>query len=520
MNLIKTSVALLGLTSLAITASESKPQPNILFVFSDDHASHAISAYGSKINQTPTIDKLANEGMLFENAFATNAICGPSRAVILTGKHSHKNGFIANEWGGDFDGSQVTFPKLMQQNGYQTALIGKWHLYSEPTGFDHWEILPGQGRYYNPRFKSAAGTVEVEGYTTDVITDRALNYLDKRDKSKPFMLMYQHKAPHREWAPGPDHLVKYKDEVIAEPDTLFDQHQGRAASKVADLEMSVSHFLTKNDLKLSPPDYLTEQQLADWNAAYKDENDAYFKNKPKGDERTKWRYQRYIKDYMRSVDSIDDNLARVLDYLKENNLEQNTIVIYSSDQGFFLGDHGWFDKRWMYEESMRMPLIVKWPGVIEAGSRSQHLVQNLDFAQTFLDMAGIEAPKEMQGESLVPIMQGELKQPWRDSVYYHFYEDPGWSFVPRHYGIRTERYKLIHFYKLGVWELYDLQQDPDELHNLVDKPNYAEVKKQLKTQLAELRADYEVPDEEPEPSIFERAKFWLFHKGLSSQLED
>ncbi|WP_114325732.1 sulfatase family protein [Candidatus Colwellia aromaticivorans] len=523
-NFTKVSLGLIAISfTVSAIASEQK-RPNILFVFADDHATHSISAYGSKINKTPNIDKLASEGVLFRNAFATNSICGPSRAVILTGKHSHKNGFMNNEWGGDFDGSQQTFPKLLQKAGYQTSLIGKWHLYSKPTGFDHWEILPGQGRYYNPRFKSESGTIEVEGYTTDVITDRAVDWLDKRDKTKPFMLMYQHKAPHREWAPGPDHIDKYKYIEIPEPATLFDDHKGRAASLSPDLEMSVAEYLTMKDLKLEPPGYLNDAQLANWNRAYAAENKAYQENKPQGDARTKWRYQRYIKDYMRSVDSIDDNLGRVMAYLKENNLEENTIVIYSSDQGFFLGDHGWFDKRWMYEDSINMPLIVKWPGKIKPGSENSDLVQNLDFAQTFLDIAGVAAPDDMQGKSLVPLMSAAAEStakitPFRDAIYYHFYENPGWAFVPRHYGVRTDRYKLIHFYQLGTWEFYDLASDPDELNNrIADKSQSANIS-QLKKRLTELRKEYQVPIEDPEPTLLERLKFWVVHKGLSSQLE-
>ncbi len=493
-------------------------RPNILFVFADDHATHAIGAYGSRINETPNIDRLARQGVLFSNAFATNAICGPSRAVILTGKHSHMNGFVANEWGGAFDGSQQTFPKLLQASGYQTALIGKWHLYSDPTGFDHWEILPDQGRYYNPRFRSAAGTTMIEGYTTDVITDRSLAWLDQRARDKPFMLMYQHKAPHREWAPGPDHLELYKGEDIPEPSTLFDTHRGRAGSS-PDVEMSVAHHLTRADLKLEPPGYLNEEQLQTWERAYAEENAAYLRSDPQGKERARWKYQRYIKDYLRSVASIDDNLGRVLDYLDANDLTDNTVVIYSSDQGFFLGDHGWYDKRWMYEQSSRMPLIVRWPGRVPAGTKRSELVQNLDFAQTLLAIAGVAAPADMQGRSLLPLLEGKASPPWRDSIYYHFYENPGWTSVPRHYGVRTDRYKLIHYYQLGQWELFDLQEDPDELDNRIDDPVLGSVRRGLEQELDSLRRQYRVPELDPEPTLSERLKFYLLNLAVSFQYE-
>jgi arylsulfatase A-like enzyme len=498
---------------LAVHATAAE-RPNILFVFTDDHATHAISAYGSTINTTPNIDRLANEGMLFTNAFVTNSICGPSRAVILTGKHSHMNGFVANEWGGDFDGNQQTFPKLLQNAGYQTALIGKWHLYSDPTGFDHWEILPGQGRYYNPRLRGPNGTRTIEGYTTDVITDQTLAWLRDRDQDRPFMLMYQHKAPHREWAPGPDHLDMYKDGDIAEPATLFDDHQGRAGAH-PDLEMSIAHHMASLDLKLQFPGYLNDDQRALYEAAYGEENARFEAENPQGKERTRWKYQRYIKDYLRSVASVDDNLGRVLEFLEKEGLAENTIVVYSSDQGFFLGDHGWYDKRWMYEESLRMPLIVRWPGQVPAGKRRDDLVQNLDFAQTFLDAAGVKQPADMQGRSLLPLLQSTEEQPWRDSVYYHFYENPGWSFVPRHYGVRTDRYKLIHYYRIGQWELFDLEQDPDELDNRIADPSLALVRKDLEKELERLRAHYQVPAEDPEPTLWESFKFHAMNFAMS-----
>jgi arylsulfatase A-like enzyme len=505
------AVLLFGpLVNLAAAADQ---RPNILFVFSDDHATHAISAYGSRINSTPSIDRLADEGMLFTNAFVTNSICGPSRAVILTGKHSHMNGFVANEWGGAFDGSQQTFPKLLRQAGYETALIGKWHLHGDPTGFDHWEILPGQGRYYNPRLRGPNGTTVIEGYTTDVITDRAIDWLRGRDNERPFLLMYQHKAPHREWAPGPDHLDMYRDGDTPEPATLFDDHAGRAGANPG-IEMSVARHMSSLDLKLQFPGYLNDEQRVLYESAYGEENARFEGENPQGDARTRWKYQRYIKDYLRSVASIDDNLGRVLDFLDEQGLAENTIVVYSSDQGFFLGDHGWYDKRWMYEESLRAPLIVRWPGRVPAGTRRDELVQNLDFAQTFLDAAGVEQPADMQGRSLLPLLSSTAQRPWRDSIYYHFYENPGWSFVPRHYGVRTERYKLIHYYRLDQWELFDLERDPDELENRVYDPALAQVRAELERELQRLRTHYRVPEHDPEPTWWENFKFRAMNFAL------
>jgi arylsulfatase A-like enzyme len=490
---------------LVASASTASPRPNILFVFSDDHASHAISAYGSRINRTPHIDRLAAEGMRFDNAFVTNAICGPSRAVILTGKHSHRNGHYTNGWSGPFDGNQVTFPRLMREAGYQTALIGKWHLGSEPTGFDYWTVLSalgGQGTYYNPEFRSADGDYQETGYTTDLVTDRTLAWLQReRDPGRPFLLMYQHKAPHREWAPALEDLDSYDGRDIPVPTDFFDDHDGRADS-VAHSRQSIARDMTAIDLKLTPPGYLNEAQRAAWDAYYEPRNRAV--EGLAGRELALWKYQRYIKDYLRSVDSIDRNLGRVLDYLDESGLAASTVVIYSSDQGFFLGDHGWFDKRWMYEESLRIPLLVRWPGVVTPGAVDRHLVQNLDLAQTLLEMAGVAAPPDMQGRSLVPILRGAAPAAWRDAIYYHFYENPGWHYAPRHYGIRTERYKLIHYYRLGFSELFDLQQDPDELVNLFDESSYVAVRRDLETRLQRLRLDYGVPEQDPEPSLVRR----------------
>ncbi len=472
-------------------------RPNILFVFADDHAAHAIGAYGSRLGATPNIDRLAREGMIFRSAFVTNSICAPSRAVILTGKHSHMNGVLTNREA--FDSTQLTFPKLLQASGYQTAIIGKWHLKSTPSGFDHWEVLPGQGTYYNPDFVTAAGRVEHTGYVTDIITEKVLDWLANiRDPDRPFVLLYQHKAPHRRWEPAPDHLTLYDDIDLPEPTTLFDNYSGRS-SAARTQEMTIADHLYELDLKLEPPTQLNDEQLLRWNAAYGPKNAAFAEAGLSGDELVRWRYQRYIKDYLRTIASVDDNLGRVLDYLDQSGLAENTVVIYSSDQGFYLGDHGWYDKRWMYEESLRMPLIVRWPGVVEPGSENRDLVQNLDFAETFLEMSGVAVPPEMQGRSLVPLLRGVRPDDWREAIYYHYYEYPAVHMVRRHYGVRTRRYKLIHYYEIDEWELFDLERDPDELRSVYSEPAYAEIVDELTGVLYELRGFYGVPEQDPVP---------------------
>ena len=474
-------------------APELDPRPNILFIFTDDHGAQAISAYGSKINETPNIDRLANEGLIFRNAFVTNSICAPSRAVILTGKYSHSNGQLTNVE--TFDGSQQTFPKLLQQAGYQTAMFGKWHLKSDPTGFDAWQVLIGQGPYYNPPIKSATGVTEHVGYTTDIITDIALDWLESgRDTQKPFMMMYQHKAPHRRWDPGPNYLTMYDDVEIPEPKTLFDDYAGRGKAATQQT-MSIARDLTDRDLKLVPPEELTAEQFEVWNAAYEPKNDAFRAADLQGDDLVRWKYQRYVKDYLRAVASVDDNIGRVLDHLEASGLAENTIVIYASDQGWYLGEHGWFDKRWMYEESLRIPLIVRWPGVTAPGSTNNAMVSNLDLAETFLDIAGVEIPSDMQGESFVPLLEGETPSDWRQSFYYQYYEYPGPHDVARHYGVRTESHKLIYFYTLDEWELYDLEEDPDELTSVYEDPAYTSVRSELETELERLREHYAVPED-------------------------
>ncbi len=483
--------ALAALPSCATGArrsDSSKKRPNIIFIMTDDHASHAISCYGSKINKTPNIDRLARDGMLFKNCFCTNSICAPSRAVILTGKHSHINGIIDNRK--RFDGSQQTFPKLLQKAGYQTAMIGKWHLKTDPTGFDYWNVLPGQGKYYNPDMKEMGQMKRYTGYVTDIITDHALKWLRQRNKDKPFCLMYQHKAPHRPWEPGPKHLTMYDDVTIPEPDDLFDDYSGRGRA-AKEQDMTIEKTMNARDLKLTPPPNLTPEQKKAWDAAYGPKNKAFEQANLQGQELVRWKYQRYIKDYLRCIASVDENIGRLLDYLDEAGLTENTAVFYTSDQGFYLGDHGWFDKRFIYEESLRMPLLVRYPREVKAGSVNEDLVQNLDFAPTFLDLAGVEAPRDMQGRSLLRLLQGKTPRRWRKAIYYHYHEYPGAHSVKRHYGIRTERYKLIHFYyDIDEWELYDLEKDPQEMKNVLDDPAYAEVVKELKAQLKRLRKKY------------------------------
>jgi arylsulfatase A-like enzyme len=473
------------------TAARPDRRPNIVFIFADDHAYQAIGAYGSVINETPRIDRLAEAGMRFDRCLVTNSLCGPSRAVILTGKYSHVNGFLRN--GMTFDGSQQTFPKLLQEAGYQTAVIGKWHLGTDPQGFDEWNILIGQGPYYNPPMIEDGTRVEHTGYTTEILTDLAIDWLrNERDPDRPFLLMFQHKAPHRSWQPGPDYLSLYEGDTIPEPPTLFDDYATRGtAARTQD--MTIAQTLTDYDLKLRPPGNLTDAQRAAWEAAYAPRNEAFAALGLQGDDLVRWKYQRFIKDYLRCVAALDDAVGRILDALDAAGLADNTVVIYSSDQGFFLGEHGWFDKRWMYEESLRTPLIVRWPGVVRPGAVSDALVSNLDFAETFLDIAGVPVPDDMQGASLVPLLRGDAPAGWRTSFYYHYYEYPAVHSVRRHYGVRDRRYKLIYFYNLDEWELYDLAEDPQELRNVYGDARYAPVVERLKKELNRLREQYQVP---------------------------
>jgi arylsulfatase A-like enzyme len=479
-------------------------RPNILFIMSDDHGAQAIGAYGSVLNETPNIDRIASEGVRFTNCFVTNAICGPSRACILTGKYSHENGFYRN--GNRFDGSQVTVPKLLREVGYETAMIGKWHLGTDPTGFDHWDILRGQGPYYNPRMRRNGEAVDRVGYTTDLITDLAIEWMAReRDSEKPFFLMLHHKAPHRNWQPGPDHLGDFDGVTLPEPPTLFDTWEGRGSASSLQ-EMTIAEHLSDFDLKLTPPGNLTEEQLATWNAAYDAKNAAFREDDPQGRDRVRWMYQRYVKDYLRCVASVDDGVGRVLDWLDESGLSENTVVLYTSDQGWFLGEHGWYDKRWMYEESLRTPLLVRWPGTIEPGRADEAIVSNVDFAPTFLEIAGASRrlpaerlPDDLHGRSLVSVFRGERPEDWRTSFYYHYYEHPAVHAVHKHYGVRTDRYKLIHFYRLGEWELYDLREDPDEMRNVADDPAFAEIRRSLEGELRRLQR--ELGETDPEAAV-------------------
>ena len=456
-------------------------RPNILFIMSDDHASHAMSCYGSQINQTPQLDRIANEGIRFDNCFCTNSICSPSRAAILTGKYNHLNGVKSIEDG--LDGRQMTFPKLLQADGYQTAMIGKWHLghggYEDPTGFDYWTVVPGQGEYHDPHFFEMGELKQFKGYATELITEFSIDWMENRDKDRPFLLMCHHKAPHRPWQPADKFATLYDDVDIPEPKTFYDDYATRSeAAKEAKMRID-SHMNDLVDLKAAPPEGLTEL------------------------EQKKWRYQRYIKDYLRCVASIDESIGQLLDYLDKEGIAEDTIVVYTSDQGFFLGDHGWYDKRFMYEESLRMPFIVRYPRAIKAGSHTDAMALNVDFPSTFLDYAEVKIPEEMQGRSLRSIWEGETPDGWRTSMYYRYWMHlDEHHHVYSHYGIRTDRYKLIYYYgeALGTsgsieenrppeWELFDLENDPYELNNVYHQAEYAAIVSELKQELHRLQKE-------------------------------
>lgn len=491
-------------------------RPNIVFIMSDDHAYQAISAYGGSLIETPNIDRLAREGMLFVNSSVTNSICAPSRATILTGKHTHINGKVDNHH--PFDTTQVTFPQLLQREGYQTAMFGKLHFGNNPKGVDEFMILPGQGHYFNPDFITKDGDTTITGYVTDIITDMSIDWLEEeRDPEKPFLLMYLHKAPHRPWWPRADKFAEYTKKTFPLPETLFDDYSNRGtAAKSAEMNL-LYHMEYEHDSKIFPEtleamgevvptvkptqgsiyvdlNRLNERQKKLYQPILDSINKDFRTHWPKMDDKEKmiWKYQRYMQDYLGSVASVDDNVGRLLDYLDDNGLSENTIVVYTSDQGFYLGEHGWFDKRFIYNESFKTPLLIRWPSVIEPGTIEEEMVQNLDYAQTFLEAAGVQVPQDMQGESLMPLLKGDPDEWHREEVYYHYYEYPSVHMVKRHYGIVTKEYKLAHFYyDVDEWELYDRINDPLEMTNEYNNPEYSGVVAELKNKLAQLRSKYE-----------------------------
>lgn len=479
------------------TSTSNSTKPNILYIMADDLTTQAISAYGGiykDIAPTPNMDRLAREGMLFQDVLCTNAICGPSRAAILTGNYSHLNGFYKNESGGQFNADQWTFPQAFQKNGYQTCLFGKWHLGSEPVGFDQFKFHANagqQGMYWDPVYNENGKIVKEEGYATNLTTEFALNWLQKgRKKDEPFMMVLQFKAPHRPWEPDGKYEALWDDIEMPYPSTFDDQYKGRELT-AGDTEMTMD-YLSRRDMKLTPPEGLERKDKLKWDfyGAKRDEI-----VQPEGmseEEGRRWRYQRYIKDYLACVKSVDDNIGRVLDYLDQNGLAENTMIVLTSDQGFYLGDHGFFDKRFIYEESLRMPFMVRYPKMVKAGSVNEDIITNIDFAPTLLEMAGIEAEVKMQGKSFVPMLMGKQAENWRQSMYYHYYEFPFWHHVQPHYGIRTERFTLAHFYyNIDQWELYDLEKDPKQINNVINDPTYKEVVIELKAKLNELMIEYD-----------------------------
>ncbi len=479
------------------TSTTPAAKPNILYIMADDLTTQAISAYGGiykDIAPTPNMDRLAKEGMLFQNVMCTNAICGPSRAAILTGKYSHQNGYYKNEGGGQFNAEQWTFPQEFQNNGYQTSLFGKWHLGTEPVGFDVFKFHANsgqQGLYWNPLYNENGVKVKEKGYATNLTTDAALNWLsDGRKKDEPFLMLLQYKAPHRPWEPDEKYETLWDDIEMPYPSTFNDDYAGRELT-AGDTEMTMD-YLSRRDMKLSRPEDLKGKEKVKWD---------FFGAKPgqivqpegmSDEEGKKWRYQIYIKDYLACVKSIDDNIGRVLDYLDANGLSENTMIVMTSDQGFYLGDHGFFDKRFIYEESLRMPYMMKYPGKIKPGSVNEDIITNVDFAPTLLEVAGIENKEKMQGKSFASMLNNKTPKDWRQSMYYHYYEFPFWHHVQPHYGIRTQKYTLAHFYyNIDKWELYDLEKDPKQMSNVINDPEYQKIAFDLKSQLKDLMIHYE-----------------------------
>jgi arylsulfatase A-like enzyme len=500
----KLAVLIPGLLSCWALCRGADQRPNILFIMSDDHAAHAIGAYGSRVNQTPQLDRLARSGMRFSNCFCVNSVCSPSRATIITGKYSHLNGVPTFN---RFDGSQPTVAKYLQAAGYHTGMIGKWHLGSDPTGFDEWTILPGQGVYFDPAFLDRNGRHVIKGYVTDLITDLAIEFLKKRPKDKPFFLMCHHKAPHRPWDPDEKHRALFIGRHIPEPATLRDDYATRSDA-IRECQQKVFQDLTRRDLKLEPPADLKGPERNHWLGVKPTEVEIDIDGQRQtltGPRLDAWKYQRYLQDYLACVQSVDDNVGRLLDWLEQNGLGANTVIFYTSDQGFFLGDHGLYDKRFMYEASVRMPFIVRWPGVTKAESVQEGMAINPDFAPTFLEIAGLPVPNDMQGRGLVPLLKGDSPAAWRTSYYYRYYHDPGDHNTRAHYGVRTTTHKLIYFWKKDQWEMYDLVKDPDELHNLYNDPAQKEMVAQLKTELYRLKQEVKDDDqfayEQPPPGV-------------------
>lgn len=490
-------------------AKQAENQPlNIVYIMTDDHTAQMMSCYDTRYAHTPNLDRIAADGVKFTNSFVANSLSGPSRACMLTGKHSHKNGFTDNTTC-VFDASQPTFPKYLQQAGYQTAIFGKWHLESLPQGFDKWEIVPGQGHYYNPDFINMKGdTIQEHGYLTNIITDKSLDWLENgRDKSKPFCILIHHKAIHRNWMADTAHLALYEDKTYPLPANFYDNYDGRKAAAAQEMSIDKDMDLIY-DLKMDRADKqsrlkaqyhsfvnrMDSAQRAAWDGFYNPLIADFYSRNLQGRELAEWKFQRYIKDYLKTVKSLDDNVGRVLDYLKEHDLLKNTLVVYTSDQGFYMGEHGWFDKRFMYEESFHTPLIMRLPDGYTRRGDIEQMVQNIDYAPTFLDIAGVKKPADMQGVSLLPLLKGENPKDWRTSLYYHFYEYPAEHAVKRHYGVRNSRYKLIHFYNdIDEWELYDLATDPFEMNNIYGKPGTEKITATMRAELLKLQEQYDDP---------------------------
>ncbi|MDE6624115.1 MAG: sulfatase [Alistipes sp.] len=502
-----------GLAAVAASTGCDRPHRrplNIVYIMTDDHTAQMMSCYDRRFASTPNLDRLAEEGVRFTNSFVANSLSGPSRACMLTGKHSFANRFFDNSTC-VFDGSQPTMPKLLQGAGYQTALVGKWHLESTPTGFDHWEIVPGQGDYYNPTFILDSGdTIRREGYLTNIITDKSIEWLEhERDASRPFCLLVHHKAQHRNWMADTCNLTLFEDREFELPENFFDDYAGRPAAAAQEMSIASAHDMDiVYDLKMSHPGVRTRltpnyeafvgrmnpEQRAAWEAFYEPIREEFYRLAPQGEELARWKYTRYMRDYLKTLKSLDDQVGRLMDYLKEKDLLKNTLVVYTSDQGFYMGEHGWFDKRFMYEESMRTPLVMRLPDGFDRRGDIDEMVQNIDYAPTFLDLAGAEIPEQMHGVSLVPLLRGEHPADWRRSLYYHYYEYPAEHMVKRHYGVRTDRYKLIHFYNdIDVWELYDLQEDPTEMHNIYGLPGTERIAEELHAELKRLQRQYGDP---------------------------